>query len=111
MFYYLQSDLGVKNVLSRVKATAQPSLSMETIREIITIVPPILEQQEIASRVESLFAKADFIESQYKTLKEKIDNLPQTILYKAFKGELVAQLPTDGDAKDLLEEIKKLKVK
>ncbi len=109
MFYYLQSDLGVKNVLSRVKATAQPSLSMETIREIVTIVPPIDEQQEIVRCVESLFAKADAIESRYQTLKAKIDNLPQAILHKAFKGELVPQLPTDGDAKDLLDEILALK--
>ncbi|HAY3503375.1 TPA: hypothetical protein JRX02_001160 [Elizabethkingia anophelis] len=72
-------------------------------------LPPLKEQQEIVSRVESLFDKADTIEKRYKTLKEKIDSLPQAILHKAFKGELVPQLPTDGDAKDLLEEILKLK--
>ncbi|MCD8432347.1 restriction endonuclease subunit S [Tenacibaculum finnmarkense genomovar ulcerans] len=72
-------------------------------------LPPKEEQTEIVKRVENLFSKADAIEKQYKTLKEKIDRLPQAILAKAFKGELVAQLPTDGDAKDLLEEIKKLK--
>ncbi|WCC48049.1 restriction endonuclease subunit S [Tenacibaculum finnmarkense] len=72
-------------------------------------LPPKEEQTEIVKRVENLFSKADAIENQYKTLKEKIDRLPQAILAKAFKGELVAQLPTDGDAKDLLEEIKKLK--
>jgi type I restriction enzyme S subunit len=44
-----------------------------------------------------------------KNLKAKTDSLPQAILAKAFKGELVAQLDTDGDAKELLEEIKKLK--
>ena len=109
MFYYLQSNLGVANVLSRVKATAQPSLSMETIREIITIVPPMQEQKEIVSRVDRLFSKADVIEQRYKTLKEKIDQLPQALLHKAFKGELVEQLPTDGDAKDLLKEILALK--
>ncbi|MCG8858894.1 restriction endonuclease subunit S [Tenacibaculum finnmarkense] len=73
------------------------------------LIPSIKEQTEIVKRVENLFSKADAIEKQYKTLKEKIDRLPQAILAKAFKGELVAQLPTDGDAKDLLEEIKKLK--
>ncbi|WP_308132049.1 restriction endonuclease subunit S [uncultured Flavobacterium sp.] len=72
-------------------------------------LPNIVEQQEIASKVESLFAKADIIEKRYKILKEKIDSLPQAILHKAFKGELVPQLPTDGDAKDLLDEILKLK--
>ncbi len=109
LYLYLQSALGVENVLSRVKATAQPSLSMETIREIIAFVPPLKEQQEIVSRVESLFAKADTIEEKYKNLKAKIETLPQTILHKAFKGELSEQLETDGDARDLLEEIVALK--
>jgi len=36
--------------------------------------------------------------------------LPQALLAKAFRGELVAQLPTDGDARDLLEQIKLAKV-
>ena len=109
LFYYLQSNLGVTNALSRVKATAQPSLSMATIREIIVLFPSIHEQKEIVRQVESLLKKADQIESKYKTLKAKIDQLPQAILAKAFKGELVEQLPTDGDARDLLEEIQKLK--
>ena len=109
IFYYLQSKLGIVNVLSRVKATAQPSLSMETIRDIITIVPPISEQKEIVCRIETLFSKAEKIELRYQNLKEKLDQLPQAILHKAFKGELVPQLPTDGDAKDLLKEILALK--
>jgi type I restriction enzyme S subunit len=69
----------------------------------------IPEQQEIVHRVENLFSQADVIEQQYKSLKQKIDNLPQAILHKAFKGELVEQFPTDGDAHDLLRQIEKLK--
>ena len=72
-------------------------------------IPPIKEQAQIVTKVESFFAKADKIEAQYQALKEQIDKLPQAILAKAFKGELVEQLPTDGDAKELLEEIKKAK--
>lgn len=72
-------------------------------------VPPVEEQQEIVSRVESLFAKADAIEAQYLALKQKIDGLPQAILHKAFKGELVEQLESDGDARALLKEIEGLK--
>lgn len=72
-------------------------------------VPPKEEQTEIVKRVEHLFAKVDAIEAQYQRLKTKIDSLPQAILAKAFKGDLVEQLDTDGDAKELLEEIQKLK--
>jgi type I restriction enzyme S subunit len=67
------------------------------------------EQQEIVTRVESLFAKADAIEQQYKSLKNKIDTLPQAMLHKAFKGELTEQLESDGDAMELLKQIQELK--
>ena len=73
------------------------------------LVPQLEEQQEIVSRVESLFAKADAIEQQYKTLKACIDNVPQAILHKAFKGELTEQLDSDGDAWELLQQIQELK--
>ncbi|AXT49488.1 restriction endonuclease subunit S [Aquimarina sp. BL5] len=72
-------------------------------------LPSLKEQQEIVNRVESLFAKADAIQEQYEKLKAKVDTLPQAILHKAFKGELVPQLDSDGDARALLEEIKRLK--
>jgi type I restriction enzyme S subunit len=51
-------------------------------------VPSLEEQNEIVRRVEALFSKADAIEARYKVLKEKIDNLPQAVLAKAFRGEL-----------------------
>lgn len=72
-------------------------------------LPPLKEQQEIVRIIESLFLKADAIEKQYENLKQKIDILPQTILHKAFKGDLTEQLNSDGDARDLLKKIQEIK--
>ena len=90
-------------------ATAQKNINLGILFDVAFPVPPLKEQQEIVSRVERLFAKADAIEEKYKNLKAKIENLPQTILHKAFKGELTEQLESDGDARVLLEEIAALK--
>lgn len=87
----------------------RPVLSLPQIKSVKIPFPSIEEQQEIVYRVESLFAKADAIEKQYESLKEKIDSLPQAILHKAFKGELTEQLDSDGDASELLKEIEVLK--
>jgi type I restriction enzyme S subunit len=86
-----------------------PKINQVVVSNTPIFYPPKEEQSEIVKRVENLFAKADKIEEQYKILKEKTDSLPQAILAKAFKGELVEQLDTDGSAKELLAEIKKLK--
>src|SRR5690606_19342752 len=90
-------------------ATAQKNINMAILTEIPFPIPPLQEQQEIVRRVESLFAKADTIEARYQKLKEKVDKVPQAILHKAFRGDSVPQLPTDGDAKDLLADILALK--
>jgi len=89
----------------------QPNIKIPTIKNLEIALPSFEEQMEIVNRVENLFVKSDAIEDLYKSLKAKIDKLPQSILHKAFKGELVPQLESDGDARDLLEEIRKLKTK
>ncbi|QMU30506.1 restriction endonuclease subunit S [Adhaeribacter radiodurans] len=109
--YYLQSSIGFENAMSFVKATAQPSLSMETIRQIVVQLPPLEEQKEIVKKVDALFSKADTIDTYYTGLKEKIDKLPNALLVKAFRGELVPQDPEDEPASVLLEKIKTVKEK
>ncbi len=109
LFYYLDSPVLLQLIKADTKSTSQPAYGIKKMREQIVPLPSTKEQQEIVSRVESLFAKADAIEEKYKNLKAKIETLPQTILHKAFKGELSEQLETDGDARDLLEEILALK--
>ena len=60
----------------------------------------------IVRRVEALFKKADEIEERYKKAKAFVDRLTQSILAKAFRGELVPQDPNDEPASVLLEKIK-----
>jgi type I restriction enzyme S subunit len=68
-------------------------------------IPPIEEQTEIVRRVESLFALADTVEKQYLAAKQRLDRLSQSLLAKAFRGELVPQDPNDEPAAELLKRI------
>ncbi len=52
-------------------------------------VPPLPEQQEIVRRVEKLFALADRIEARFEQCQKRVDSITQSILAKAFRGELV----------------------
>jgi type I restriction enzyme S subunit len=70
-------------------------------------LPCIAEQQEIVRRVEALFALADQIQVRYEKAKAYVDKLTQSILAKAFRGELVPQDPKDEPASLLLERIRR----
>ncbi|MBI5675630.1 MAG: restriction endonuclease subunit S [Nitrospirae bacterium] len=62
--------------------------------------------KEIVRRVETLFTLADQIEARYTKAKAYVNKLTQSILAKAFRGELVPQYPNDEPASVLLEKIK-----
>lgn len=53
-------------------------------------LPPIEEQSEIVNRVEQLFVYADQIEQRVKDAQARVNHLTQSILAKAFRGELTA---------------------
>ncbi len=71
------------------------------------------EQSEIVRRVEELFAFADQIEQQVKNAQGRVNNLTQSILAKAFRGELSTQwraenpelISGENSAEALLEKI------
>ena len=73
--------------------------------------PSLEEQKEIVKQVEKLFAWADKVEAHYQKAKEQVDKLTQSVLAKAFRGELVPQDPNDEPAEKLLEGILKEKAK
>lgn len=110
LYYFFCEGSSVKSLVNETKGVVgQVNISLSQCRDFVIPIPSEQEQQEIVSRVESLFAKADAIEKQYETLKAKIESLPQALLHKAFKGELTEQLDTDGDASELLQQIQELK--
>lgn len=92
----------------------QPNLNLNKVREIPIIVPPLPEQHEIVRRVEQLFAYADTIEKQVNSALTRVNSLTQSILAKAFRGELTAQwraenpslISGENSAAALLEKIK-----
>ena len=60
---------------------------------------------EIVRRVKSLFSLADKIEARYQKARSYINKLTQSILAKAFRGELVPQDQNDEPASVLLDRI------
>ena len=103
------------NVLSFSKSTAQGSISMANIRDVIIPALTIKEQQEIVKEIETRFSVADKLAESIDESLLKAEALRQSILKKAFEGELLSKTELDACRKEadwepaekLLERIKK----
>ena len=107
IFLNYQSEL----LLKKSKGSAINNLLIGQIKEYQIPLPPLEEQHEIVRRVEKLFALADSIEAKYKKALERVEKLEQSILAKAFRGELVEPDPNDEPAEELLKRILEEKAK
>jgi type I restriction enzyme S subunit len=76
------------------KGVAYTGINLEDLRLLPVPIPSLPEQHEIVRRVEKLFAFADQIESRLKQAQAQVDRLTQSLLAKAFRGELV---PTEAE--------------
>ncbi|EFN7504738.1 restriction endonuclease subunit S, partial [Escherichia coli] len=96
------------------KEVARKTLNLKDLKNAFVPLPSIEEQHEIVRRVEQLFAYADSIEKQVNNALARVNNLTQSILAKAFRGELTAQwraenpdlISGENSAAALLEKIK-----
>ncbi|MES0532389.1 restriction endonuclease subunit S [Citrobacter portucalensis] len=104
-------------IIERIKTGSSDSGMNLTQKKFLSFtinVPDILEQHEIVRRVEQLFAYADTIEKQVNSALTRVNSLTQSILAKAFRGELTAQwraenpdlISGENSAAALLEKIK-----
>ena len=113
--FYVSSPTGRARLSLNETGIAQPHFNVGAMRVKAFPLPPLVEQREIIGRVEALFRLADAIEERVAFASVRADKLTQSILARAFRGELV---PTEAElarqegrefeaASVLLERIKK----
>ena len=107
---YLLSQYGFAELTKYKKATAQESISIEAIRDVLLPIPPTQEQQKIVDKYYQIETFAD----KYSKLQGCLDKLnteifgrfKKSVLQEAIQGKLVPQIASEGTAHELLEQIK-----
>lgn len=109
---FLLFEKTVNYMMAQSKATAgQFNLTLEICRDLPIPVPSFEEQAEIVRTLEAQLSNVDSISQEIEIQLTKSETLRQSILKKAFSGQLVQQDPNDEPASALLARIQAEKAK
>jgi type I restriction enzyme S subunit len=106
VWYYFQSPFYWSQIIDKQVGTGQPNVNGTKLGQLKIVIPPNIEnQQAIVSEIESRLSVCDKLEETIQTSLKQAEILRQSILKKAFSGQLVSQDPNDEPASLLLEKI------
>lgn len=88
---FMNSEVAQKNVADNQVGVAQQHFNVASMKKMPIQLPTLVEQDEVVRCVDELFGHADLIEKQVNNALARVNNLSQSTLAKAFRGELTEQ--------------------
>jgi len=104
LMYALMSE--GDNIRRFGEGSTHTTIYFPEIRAFHIAMAPVEEQREIVRRIKAAMATVDVLERQLRAATSRLASLDQSILAKAFRGELAPQDPNDEPASVLLERIR-----
>ncbi len=103
-YYFWQSQ--TEKLRNIDQGAAQPNLNTDLIKETLIPICSSAEQSIVTERLEAALSEADQLDQTLATALQQAEALRQSILKKAFCGQLVKQDKNDEPATALLERIR-----
>lgn len=105
MFYLLNGQDFISQIENCATGSDLPHISGNDILTTAVPLPPIDEQVEIVRRIESAFKWLDHVSADHAAAALLLPKLNESILAKAFRGDLSLQDPDDESVSALLERV------
>ena len=104
-FAAINQNRFVNHCLGHQTGTQLPHISEAQIRSYPVPLCALAEQEQISAELDAKLSKADQLDQTLTAALQQSDALRQSILKKAFSGQLVPQDPADEPAAELLARI------
>ena len=106
LYYLLSSSLVIKQFKNRAEGAVVDNLNSEKVSVTLIPLPPLAEQKRIVAALEASLKLVDTIAKDSADLDKALNFLRQKVLDMAMRGLLLEQRPEEGNASDLLEQIR-----
>lgn len=106
LFFNLNTQKFIEHLSDGLTGSDLPHVTGTGVAEYTIPLPPLAEQIAIVARVNELFALADSLEARFAKAQAFFERMPNAILAKAFRGELVPGNADDESAAALLERLR-----
>ena len=107
--YLLSARQSYKNLSLRVHGATRPKINTTQLKELSIPLCSTEEQHQIVQEIESRLSVAEHLERTVEESLRQAEVLRQSILQRAFTGQLVPQDPNDEPAVELLKRIQEEK--
>ena len=102
---YLSSRAAYKQIESEIHGVGRPRINTSQLKSFVIPICSIDEQNQILSEIDTKISEIDALERSIDEQLLRTEVLQQSILKKAFSGQLVPQDPSDEPARELLARI------
>ncbi|MBF0454025.1 MAG: restriction endonuclease subunit S [Magnetococcales bacterium] len=91
LYYYLTSELGRQQIRRFENGAAQPNLGGKSVAKFEIFLPPVNIQNTIVNKLQELAEETQRLEALYQRKLDALTELKQSLLQKAFSGQLTVQ--------------------
>lgn len=112
IYYSLLYEKTLAEVFQETRGVVgQSNISLEQCRKLKVALPSLDEQKEIVKSIKYTFEKLKIVENNIQYLSTLLEKTVESVLSKAFRGELGTNDPSEENAIELLKEVLQEQVK
>ena len=108
IYYYFNSQVFKRNFFNDESKQIN-QVTQNILKKSLIPIPPIQEQERITRKIEQAFSVLDTIDELQAQYADNLTALKSKLIDAAIQGKLTEQLPEDGTAEELYQQIQEAK--
>ena len=100
LYFHVRSQKFIDTLLDKVQGALYPAVKSSDIRSYEIPLPPLAEQQEIATRLDDLLAQVDVIKARLDAIPAILKRFRQAVLAAAVSGKLTEDMRKENSCID-----------